>query len=404
MPEVKETATGYDISWPDQKVHCKITRVRSHTDGRLTGDVSFTLGRNKQKEPSFSLNFSSAQTRKQLIKNMSEKYPDWQWLPIIDDLARELQSLITAGEPVLEITSDDDVSDLQYLIKPIIPLGKPTAIFGSPGAGKSQLLLLLAIAAALPWHDNDLGFEVPEHPTPILYLDYEADEDDIRRSLKKFAAGMNLGPIPIFYRRCSLPLADDLESIREHVNRIGAKAVFIDSTSLAAGGDLNRMDVATNYIRALRQLKLTSVSLAHTSKDRESKDKSIIGSMLFEAGFRSVFECRGQEDDDSLNLVLLHRKFNLGKRCLPLGYRITYNSHGCVAQHYDPRNVAEFVVRMSVNTRVLALLKQGTMTSGEIKEALDESFPAVSNALKRLETKHLVLKLDDKKWGLAVNP
>jgi predicted transcriptional regulator len=59
---------------------------------------------------------------------------------------------------------------------------------------------------------------------------------------------------------------------------------------------------------------------------------------------------------------------------------------------------------MSVNTRVLALLKQGTMTSGEIKEALDESFPAVSNALKRLEAKHLVLKLDDKKWGLAANP
>jgi len=401
MPDIQENLTGYVLHWPEQKLTAKIARLKNHSDGKLTGDISLTLGSKNQQEPTFSFNFTSAQTRKTLVKNLDEKYPDWKWLSIIDELTREIQRISLAGEPIIKITSTDECTPLEYLVEPIIPLGKPTAIFGDPGSGKSQLALILAIVAALPWKDNPLRLGAPEVSSPVLLLDYEADEDDIRRLLHHFAEGMDLGYIPIDYRRCTLPIADDLEAIRNHVDAIGAKAVFIDSTSLAAGGDLNRMDVATSYIRALRQLKLTSVSLAHTSKDRDAKTKTIIGSVLFEAGFRSVFECRGQEDDDILDIALLHRKFNLGSRVHPLGYRIHYNNAGNTIAWHDPKSVPEFVERMGNNRRILELLKDGPLPMKEITEILEITYQAANTSLNRLEKKQLILKLGDKQWGLV---
>ena len=403
MPvEIQKSLTGYTLHWLEHKLTAKIARLHAHADGRLTGDISLTLGSKNKQEPTFSFNFTSAQTRKQLVKNLDEKYPDWKWLLIIDELIGEVQRLSAAGEPVVEIASSDEASELEYLVYPIIPIGQPTAIFGDPGSGKSQLLLILAIVATLPWYDNPLRLTAPKESSPVLYLDYEADENDIRRLLARFTSGMDLGYIHIHYRRCSLPIADDLEAIRNHIDNIGAKAIFVDSTSLAAGGDLNRMDVATSYIRALRQLEITSVSLTHTSKNRDSKAKTIIGSVLFEAGFHSVFECRGQEDDDTLDIALLHRKFNLGGKQKPLGYQIHYNQQGNTIAWHDPKNVAEFVERMGNKTRVLELLKQGALTQKEMTEKLDITYQAVYSSLKRLQNPKnpQVVELEGKRWGL----
>ena len=398
--QITPTFNGYRLEWTEERLIVTISRLKVHSDGKITGDVRLILGKKQLEEPSFSFNFSSPQTRKQLVNSLNEKYPEWKWLEIIDELCRQAQRLATEGEPVLELTSNDDVSPLEYLVHPIIPLGKPTAIFGDPGSGKSQLLLILAIVAALPWDDNPLRLIAPAKPTPILYLDYEADPDDFRRSLKGFAQGMGLGLLPIYYRRCSLPIADDLEAIRNHADAVKVQTVFVDSTSLAANGDLNRMDVASNYIRALRQLKMTSVSLTHTSKDREAKVKTIIGSVLFEAGFRSVFECRGQEDEDALDIALFHRKFNLGGKVKPLGYRISYNCSGNTVEWHDPRSVPEFVERMGNTRRILELLKQGAMSPKEIVAELDITYPSASMALKRLADKNLVIRLEDKRFAL----
>ena len=398
-PQIQVTINGYRLEWIEERLVVSVSRLRVHSDGKITGDVQMFLGKKQQEEPSFSFNFSSSQTRKQLVNSLTEKFPEWKWLEIIDELSRRIQKLATEGEPVLELTSSDEVSPLEYLVHPIIPLGKPTAIFGDPGSGKSQLLLILAIVAALPWTDNPLRLIAPTKPTPILYLDYEADPDDFRRSLKGFAEGMELGVLPVFYRRCSLPIADDLEAIRNHADAVKAQAIFVDSTSLAANGDLNRMDVAASYIRALRQLKLTSVSLTHTSKDRDARIKTIIGSVLFEAGFRSVFECRGQEDENLLDIALFHRKFNLGGKLKPLGYRINYNCSGNTVEWHDPRSVPEFIERMSVNQRILSALKDERLSTVELVEILELKRNTVDVALKRLVNADRITG-DSKSWGL----
>jgi len=307
MPNIKTTLTGYEVDWPDEKVLAKVSQVRSHSDGRLTAYLTYFLGAEKHQEPKFSINFSSSQTRKQLVNMLSEKYPEWEptfWQTSVDELCREMQAVVDEGEPVVSISSEDTLPELKYLIYPLFPLGKPTCVFGNPGAGKSQFAVLMTLIAGLPWHDNPLGLVAPEEPHKFLYLDYEGDSSDVARTLIRVAKGMRLGPCNIKYRRCYLPLAQDVDSIRTHMERIGADAVIIDSVSLAAGGDLNKMELATAYIRALRAFgpDVTTISFAHTSKDRESKSKTIIGcyaegtDVLTSAGWKAHSELTLDDD------------------------------------------------------------------------------------------------------------
>lgn len=421
QPLVVQTISGYKFTFVDEKIEVLVSRLRNQHDGSLKGDLKFVLGSKKLEEPSFSFNFSSATTRKQLVKTLDEKYPaankdkpQWEWTPIIDELTRRIQTIWRTGEPVVHILSTDDVDPLDYLIYPIIPKDNPTAIFGDPGAGKSKILSIFYVVAIIPLIENTLRLKTHETSSKILYLDYESNENDFRRLIKAIGNGLNIHPIPFEYRFCSIPLADDLDAVKEHAFSIGADTIFIDSMSLAAGGDLNRMDVATSYIRALRQLKMTTVSAAHTSKDIEAKHKTIIGSTLFTAGFRQVWECRGQEHDkDTLDIALLLRKTNVTGKLPPMGYRLVFDNavdekgkdylESLFVSWHDPRSVPEFVERMGNNTRILDALKEGTKTAKELVEELEITYQACHIALKRLADKRLVMKLPDgKRWGLPV--
>ena len=401
--EFSQTVGGYSFSWPDRFISISVKRLRDHSDGRLTGEVAITTT-----APGYGpllhralFNFSSTTARRQLIKEMESKYEWVPWPEVLEELCDRVLNAYREGEPIILITSEDEVKPLEYLIEPIVPLKKPTVIFGDPGSGKSQLCVILNILIAIPWTDNPLRLKAPSKPITALFCDYEADVEDICRQIKALSRGMELPTIPLYYRRCTLPIADDIESIRNHIESIGAKAIFIDSISLAAGGDLNKIEIATAYFRTLRQLKVTSISVGHTSKDRESKIKTILGSVLFEAGARNIFEIRAREDEDKnvLDLALLHRKANLDRKTKPLGYRITYSEEGTTIAWHDPKSVPEFVERMGTNWRIIELLKEGPRTSKEIREILHVTADSCRVALNRLKAKNIVIKSGDK-WGL----
>lgn len=348
------------------------------------------------------LNFESSTTRARLAKDLTERFPlkDFDWPEGIEYIAEKTMRELEHGEPVVTVNSNDDIGELEYLIHPLVPTGKPTVIFGDPGAGKSQLAVIMGMVVSLPWQGNPLRLEPPEDPVKVLFLDYEADIDDIKRQLKKFTDGMGLGYCSLEYRRCSLPIADDIEGIRNYIDDLKIGCLIIDSVSLAAGGDLNKMDMATSYFRALRQLNITSVSLAHTSKDRESKTRTILGSVLFEAGARSVWELRANEGDDCLDMALFHRKANLSKKYHDIGFRINYMPNGNSVEYLNPKSVPDFLERMSVNQRILELLKCGKLSTEQIVEQLEIKRSIVDTSISRLRKSGKVVGISSS-WGLA---
>jgi len=215
--------------------------------------------------------------------------------------------------------------------------------------------------------------------------------------------GMKLPYVELHYRRCSQPLADDIESIRNHANDIGAGAVIVDSISLAAGDDPSKPNVATNYFRQMRQLHLTTISLAHTAKDPGLNRKTIFGSVMWEAGARSVWEIQGQQDEDRLDIALTHKKANLSKKFRPQGYRIEYKDDLPVkVAWHEPEETPEFVERMSNSDRILLLLKDGSMTTEDIATTLDITPNACKVSIHRLKKKGKVVPLPGGAWGLSI--
>lgn len=400
-PVFENKGTKYLFTFPTFK--CEVGRMHVNHD-RTSCQLIFTNLKTDAHILRSRLNIETSATRSRLAKELEEKYKitgDDTWQDAIEYIAEKTMRELEHGEPVITVQSTDEVPELEYFIYPIAPKGKPTVIFGDPGTGKSQLAVILSMVALLPWELNPLKLGVPSKSAKVLFLDYEADIEDIQRQLSLFTQGMELGYCSLEYRRCTTPLADDIEGIRNHIDDRQIDCLIIDSVSLAAGGDLNHMDIATSYFRALRQLDITSISLAHTSKNREEKVKTIIGSVLFEAGARSVWEIRANEGDDTLDIALFHRKANLSKKFHDIGFRITYADTGNIVEWLDPKSVPEFLERMSVNQQILSALKHGKMTNDQLAEQIDTKRAYLVVALSRLKKSGKIIGDYLTGWGLA---
>lgn len=404
LSEATFTSKGnkYLFNWKEYELDAQVSRIHVNHE-RTTCQLLFTTTSKDSNHHLLqsNLTLTSKRSRTEIAKEMETTYKPVaiDWKKLLEYLSVKTLREFEKGEPVIELSSADEVGELEYLIYPIAPLDKPTVLFGDPGSGKSQIATLLAVVMLLPWYDNPLRLKAPQKSHRPLFLDYESDPDDVRRFLKKLDVGMDLGLASLFYRRCSMPLADDLEAIMNHCEKVQADCIIVDSMSLACGGDLNHMDVATSYFQALRKLKMTSISLAHTSKDRETQSKTILGSVLFEAGARSVWEVRGQEEDESLEIGLFHKKANLSAKSKPLGYRINYSQDALTVEWYDPKNVPEFVARMRVNDRILVALKNGKLSSVQLSESLEIKRNSVDQAVRRLKKANRITG-DPSGWGL----
>jgi DNA-directed RNA polymerase specialized sigma24 family protein len=210
--------------------------------------------------------------------------------------------------------------------------------------------------------------------------------------------------LSIRYRRCALPLADDLTEIQRAIADGDIGLIVVDSLGAACGGDLNSAEVATRFFSALRQLPVTSLLISHVSKAKETKEKTPYGSVYFYNFARNVFELRRiqEAEQDEINLGVFHRKNNLGKLHYPLGFTIRFEPDKTLFQKQDIRDIPEFLESLSNTARIEALLKRGAMSVAEIADELDMSAPSARVVVNRLKDKGKVVKVGGNKWGLSV--
>ncbi len=205
------------------------------------------------------------------------------------------------------------------------------------------------------------------------------------------------------YRRCSSPLADDLEQIKQAIDEYKATCLFIDSLGLACGGDLNSAEPALRFFAALRQFKITSVILAHTARNTDSNNKHIYGSMFFEAQSRNVWELvKSNDDEDSIVIGLYHKKPPpFGKLHKPLGYKFTFDNDNnkTYFEYNDPKSVDELLERMGTNTKIIEALKYGPLTPKELEESKGIKNPRT--ALSRLKRKGIIIPIGKEAYGLV---
>ena len=407
LPVVSERIQGYSFAWASHGITIEASKVQVHkSDNRVTGELTVLLGNDEGKlaviYPPTSFNFTAGRTRVELSNILSRKKDcsQYPWAFILDQLCFGVQDRARRGEPVQELWTHDEVPELEYLIDPVLIKGVPTIIFGEKGVGKSTLALVFYLCLILPWHDNPLGLVAPKRPVKTLILDYELPGYIAQRNMKRLVEGMDIASIPLYHRRCSAPLADELEQVSNHIANMKAEVIIIDSLARACGGDLIKTEPANAFFEALDKLNTTSLIIAQTSKDIESKRKTIYGNALFTYYARSIFElCQADTlQENSVDIALFHRWSNLDKRHKDMGFRINYNGHHTNIES-QPVSLEEFSERVSSQRKLLELLKQGAMKPKAIAEALGSSEGATRVLLSKLKKRGQLIQVKEG-WGL----
>lgn len=411
-PEIEEQIDGYLIKWSaPYNLAARVSRLRIPSDGQVRGELEIKHSKNGKQ---FSLlvptqfNFSSEPTRVRYAKELSGKVDtEIEWKEIFDFLCQEIPERVRAGDDVVEVFPDPKSPPPEELLQGLIYKGVQNIIFGEKGVLKSTLAYFLGMCITLPWRDNPLDLSVPKESIKTLVLDWETDRSSFLYYMSRLQKGTNIPMCSLYYRRCTLPLIDDIEAIQKYIEKTKAGLLVIDSLGAAAGGErgeLRGSESALLFNASLRKLKLTSLIIGQTSKgDVTGKKKTIFGSTYFTYYARNIFElCAGHDDyGDKQHLALFHRECNLGKRMPPIGLRVEFNdTDGGINIAREAVSIAEFSQKVSTSLRILEALKGGAMSSKELVDCLEVSRNTVDQALRRLRIDHKITDTGEKKWGL----
>jgi len=278
---------------------------------------------------------------------------------------------------------------------------RPHGVFRGKGVGKSELAQTIYIILSLPWPDNPLGWQPPNRPVKTLYLDYELPGYIAQGRVQEIVRGHNLPEVILHHRRCKIPLAHDIEAVYNHVHNLKAEVVIIDSLARAAGGPLNETEPANAFSEALDKLETTSLILGQTSKNPDTKRKSIYGSTLFTYYARSIWElCKAEENPpDYLNCALFHRDANLTRRFPEVGIQIHFNGTSTTVERQSV-SLSDFIEKISVQKAITQELRHGKLLLRDLKDRLGVNENTLKSALTRMRTKGLVANDSAGAWFL----
>jgi hypothetical protein len=185
VPKFTNKGTRYLFEWEEEQLQLEVSKLHSVRDGNLSCVVTATTTNSEYQPHLYQTNFNplATRTKNELKKELERRYKPSgitiAWDEILETLCVNTIEQFERGEPVEEIWSSADWERPGYLLNPIIPLGKPTIMFGDPGTGKSELALMFGIIILFPLENNPLNLIPPPRMYRPLLLDYEADSPEI---------------------------------------------------------------------------------------------------------------------------------------------------------------------------------------------------------------------------------
>ncbi|MGH8304502.1 MAG: AAA family ATPase [Steroidobacteraceae bacterium] len=278
-PTVEPSGLGYVGKFPAQGVTIKVAYIKEGRD-EFTAEMTIlcpSAGTVNGVVEWGRTNLLASRTRGEIAKRLNARV-DADWSQLLESFCFEVVTRHRQGAPVEETDPDAPKKGLDYIVKPLLPMGLPTLLYGAGGTGKSTLAAALALSV-------QSGRSVIEawpvmHTAPVLILDWEATKEVWQERLGDLARGANLPNGRIAYRACRRRLADDAEEIANIVLDKGIGLIIVDAVNQAVGVSSHEMDPAENALRAFSMMReitgtlVTWLLIDHVTGDnmRESKD------------------------------------------------------------------------------------------------------------------------------------
>jgi hypothetical protein len=306
------------------------------------------------------------------------------WAQVVEDACHQLLAdHASVDAPVSLDGAYPDATDERHLFAPLLLGGAvPTSLFGEGGSGKSWVALAIAVSVA-SGRSAVARIEAPARRVPVLWLDFENDERELRSRVARLTDGAPLEGL--HYLRGSGALAKQVDAIAELITDLGVGLLVVDSITGATGGaPLNDDATATSLHGALRQLGIPTLLIAHTAKN--SKTGGIFGAVAFRDLSRLVWSV--EKSDEASNYILLKdTKRNGTAKSDDLVLHIDFApGEGLVRlSRSDTQSLpAELNSRLTVRQQVMNALRGESLTREQLAELVDAKANTLNTTLRRM--------------------
>jgi len=338
-----ETTFGINrnvFQWKEHDLEVIVDRITD--DGKVELYFYHDNGDGKRLLHMGNANLLSSTMQRDLIKALSTRGLSLDWQTILTYISRDTIAHLRIGEPLVWLNEDYGKTPPEYLLYPLFVKDAANIIYADRSSAKSLFVTMIDLALMLPWHDNTIGLDIsPSHRFNVLYLDWESNAQIMGWQKECIRRGMNIEICDIPYLHCSRPLADDVSHIQSKIEEVDAQVVIMDSLGMAVGDDLNLTKPAFAFFAALRQLQVTPIIVAHTSKDINNRRKTVYGNAYYENEARSIWEVSKEQEYNSneLTITLHHRKpppFSGYHE--PLAWRFLFDGSNTIIEAATPQN------------------------------------------------------------------
>lgn len=422
MPELVVQAETYVSKWPEYNVALTFDRfsetasdisaslvvhLLSETRRKIWGPVRVTLTRT-----------SEINQLARTLNNLCQ-VGDSDWHLVVSQSFSDVAEAFRSRIDVVRLADLDVPDSPPELIPGLLLDHQTTVIAAEASSGKSYLATAIAVSVATgqPLFGDHYA---PTEPRPVLYVDWETDTEIQAHRLQRICAGLDIEPPEnLWYARCTRNLQAAIRQIKQWTAELGAGLVIIDSIGPAAGGELEKSEVALQAMSCLNELhpaaRLVLAHISKSSRDQRASERTPIGSVFFYNIPRSVWVLqRGSaEESDVIECALLNVKSNVGRQRAPIAYRMEFDepldglipaSVKFVLSRID--DSPELVEHASLQTRICALLRdeRRPMEAAEIADLLGVKPNLVRAILGRLKSAGRVVRLGagrDVSWALS---
>lgn len=343
-------------------VRCDLPGVRA-----IDGVLSFA-----------TFNISSARSRVERARLLAARSRmNLDWTGFLEEFCQRVLIAERQGQPAVNLSElPRQQADDQFMVDRFaFPRRHPSIIFGDGGAAKSYTALYL-------------GGRMAQSGLCVALFDWELAGEDHRERLERLFGSVMP---PITYARCERPLVYEADRLRRIVRDKCIDFAIFDSVAFACDGPPEAAEVAGKYFRAVRQIGVGSLHIAHINKS-DSADEKPFGSSFWHNGARATwFTKRSGDDGETVRVGFFNKKSNLGRLRQPVGFTISFTADRTTFSHSDVAETPELAEKLSVRQRMEHLLRHGARAVDEIAAEIDATAETVTRTARRHKQRFTVL-------------